>query len=303
MITGYITTSTTFYIESYFCNSSSARTGLNVTVNPAPTILLAGIATGIDSVVLTASGGISYLWSGGNSTRTAQNSFTMSGNYSVTVTNSGGCTSTTNTIVTVNIVGLNKYGSILSERVSNVNENGAIGTLTKVDRNGKIRLQGLNGLSADNAAASALEIKQNFPNSPDGYYWIKNPNLNGGAAFKIYADMTTNGGGWTLIMCNKNPNAGWTNANAVLRNQTSPNNDGNYSIISWADYIKRSSTGFQYMMDANTRGSYGGIWTANQPYSFVSKSNANTDITINTQFGNWNYFEGGGFWPKNALVD
>src|SRR5690606_9008018 len=98
-------------------------------------------------------------------------------------------------------------------------------------------------------------------------------------------------------MCNKNPNAGWTNSNADLRNQTTPTNNGNYSIIAWADYIKKDSTGFQYMMDANTRGKYGGIWTVNQPYSFTSKSNANTDITINTKFGNWNYFEGGGFGP------
>ena len=110
--------------------------------------------------------------------------------------------------------------------------------------------------------------------------------------------MTTDGGGWTLIMCNKSPNSGWTNANAVLRNQTTPTNDGNYSIIAWADYIKKSGTGFQYMMDAHTRGNYGGIWTANQPYSFVSRSNGNTDITINTKFGNWNHFEGGGFGPR-----
>jgi hypothetical protein len=154
------------------------------------------------------------------------------------------------------------------------------------------------GTSSLKASSSAYAIKQAYPSSTDGYYWIKNPNINGGNPFQIYADMTTDGGGWTLIMCNKNPNSGWTNSNAVLRNETSPNPDGDYSIIAWADYIKRSSVGFQYMFDANTRGSYGGIFTANQPYSFVSRVNTNTDITINTKFGAWNFFEGGGFGPR-----
>lgn len=154
------------------------------------------------------------------------------------------------------------------------------------------------GSTAAKASASAYAIRQAFPGATDGYYWIKNDNINGGAPFQIYADMTTDGGGWTLIMCNKNPNAGWTNSNAVLRNETTPTNNGNYSIIAWADYIKNKSTGFQYMMDANTRGNYGGIWTVNQPYSFTSKSSGNTDITINAKFGNWNYFEGGGFGPR-----
>ena len=144
-----------------------------------------------------------------------------------------------------------------------------------------------NGLTAANAAVNAYEIKQDFPNSTDGLYWIKNDNINSGTPFQIYADMTTDGGGWTLIMCNA-ANSGWTTTNAVLYNQLNPSINSNYSIIQWADYIKKSPSGFQYMLDANTRGSFGGIWTANQSYSFISRDNTSTDITLNTKFGTWN---------------
>jgi hypothetical protein len=153
------------------------------------------------------------------------------------------------------------------------------------------------GWSANSASTSAFQIKKDYPNAPDGFYWIKNVNINGGAAFRIYADMTTNGGGWTLIMKNSN-NAGWTYANAISLNTTMPftaisnitsTASANYSIIGWADNIKQSASGFQYMIDATSRESFGGIWTANGNYSFTKTDNSQTDVTLNTKFGNWNY--------------
>ena len=150
------------------------------------------------------------------------------------------------------------------------------------------------GLTAATASTSAYQIKLDFPSSTDGFYWIQNANINGGVAIKIYADMTTDGGGWTLILKNSNTNGGWTYANAIAFNTTIPFTSSadvistataNYSIVGWADYIKKSASGFQYMIDANARKSYGGIWTANASYSFISSANTNSNITINTKFG------------------
>ncbi len=153
------------------------------------------------------------------------------------------------------------------------------------------------GLSPQTASTSAFQIKQDYPNSADGFYWIENANINGGVPIKIYADMTTEGGGWTLILKNSS-RVGWTYTNSIALNTTNPfssNSDitsmstSNYSIIGWADFIKKSASGFQYMIDANTRGNFGGVWTANASYSFVSNSSSNTNVTENKKFGNWNY--------------
>lgn len=181
--------------------------------------------------------------------------------------------------------------------------NGHAGTLNGfvLDGNTSNFVQGAplgDGLSPETAGSSAFSIKQNFPASTDGLYWIRNMNINGGTPVQIYADMTTDGGGWTLITCNAD-NAGWDYANAIELNTSTPSINSNYSIITWADYLKKSASGFQYMIESNQRRSYGGIWTANAAYSFVNNTNSQTDVTINTKFGidgsvgTWNYSDGG----------
>ncbi|PRZ23428.1 fibrinogen-like YCDxxxxGGGW domain-containing protein [Flavobacterium granuli] len=193
---------------------------------------------------------------------------------------------------------IDKYGKIDANIPQSINKNGNVGHGNGLTQNGKVISSVKNGLTAATASISAYQIKQDYPSSPDGLYWISNSNINGGTPFQIYADMTTDGGGWTLIMCNAS-NAGWNYGNAISLNTSSPSISSNYSIIGWADYIKKSSSGFQYMIDANSRRSYGGIWTANAAYSFTNSTNTQTDVTINTKFGlngsvgTWIYHDGG----------
>lgn len=109
---------------------------------------------------------------------------------------------TISAILNVNTVIVNtKSGEITSTKTDYVNKNGELSGNTGLNKNGAIVITKYisDGLSSQTAANSAMEIKQNFPDAPDGQYWIRFPN---GSVKQIYCIMNNavNGGGWMLMM-------------------------------------------------------------------------------------------------------
>lgn len=99
-------TTITYYVTVTAANGCTDVDSVLVVVHPLPTAILSGndtICFG-QSTTLTASGGVSYLWSNTETTAAINVSPTVNTAYIVTVTDINGCTDTDDTIVVVNLL-------------------------------------------------------------------------------------------------------------------------------------------------------------------------------------------------------
>lgn len=123
---------------------------------------------------------------------------------------------------------------------------------------------------------------------PDGVYTI---NPDGKGPVNTYCDMTRDGGGWTLLVTSHTNT--WTANNVKERNTKQPTLNGDFSILNKADDIKKTLMAegdwFEYRIEANERGRWGGIWRAPRDYTFVAVNNKQTNVKLLKRFDNWKY--------------
>jgi len=100
-----------------------------------------------------------------------------------------------------------------------------------------------NGVSSSTAAPSCAHIRNSYPSSPDGVYWLA---PNGSAAFQASCDMSNSGGGWTAL------------TNNVLATLGNENGAREYLYSTSSGWIKTPST--NYIWDWGVWQDLSGIW-------------------------------------------
>ena len=142
------------------------------------------------------------------------------------------------------------------------------------------------GVYENNPAKSGYDILQNNKSVSSGSYWIKTSTMS--SAQKMYVDMVTAGGGWTLVVCSETQGSAWNTTTVLSLNSSTPSITSNYSILNLDDSLKTNLSGkLNYRIDAETMGTWGGIWEAAFANTFTATSMSNALATNLVKWNTW----------------
>lgn len=154
------------------------------------------------------------------------------------------------------------------------------GTSYYSDENGKV-------LPGNCAKQSCYAIQQSGGSRGSGTYWIQPTGVV--SPIRVYCDMDTSGGGWTLLVTNPGPASTWNSTKVLSVNPNNPSISEQYSILNKANDIKANLGGkLRYRIDATSFGRLGGVWEAPYSSSFVATASPMTATNIEQyDAGSW----------------
>ncbi|RFZ91848.1 hypothetical protein D0C36_10385 [Mucilaginibacter conchicola] len=195
-------------------SSSTPENYTNLTwgIRPQPfNINITQGATTCGSTKLTASGGVSYTWNGGDTPNQATNTFHQSGTYVITVTNSSGCVTSASKTVVVSTTNPQITGFSMPQQIAPavINQTNKTIELTVADGTDLTALTPQITISAGSTISPATGATQNFTNLVN--YTVNNPCGN-----QVYnVTVKTQNVVSTINVCPGNPVA-LTGANVTL---------------------------------------------------------------------------------------
>ncbi|MFN6091649.1 MAG: beta strand repeat-containing protein, partial [Bacteroidota bacterium] len=255
-----------YSVTSSGCGTVNATTNVNILQSPGNGV--SGNLTACGSTTLTTSGGVSYLWSGGSSVTSPTNTFSSSGNYTLTITASNGCTSSATWPVVINPNPTNLTISSTLDSVCSPSSNFS-----------------LTASSNSNSSLSATILDENF-NSATNNWTITNNSTLGTPALAAWT-LTPNGYVYSGTTFNSNDATQFYLSNSDAQGSGSTTNTILESpSFSTAGLSSASLSYFNYYNDYDTKDSIRVLISTDGGTTWARIYLATTDAGTSTGFAN-----------------